>query len=877
MGRDGRPHGAPNEPDGAPQTIANSAQGHDEVDGGNTTHTEAEAAPLSARRRAKSCLMVAVRIRPLSESEAALAATSVVSSLGDNVVSLEHNWSSSDVLRKNRSRTKRYSFDHVFPPRATQDNVFNHCSQWLLEGLLHGLNATVLAYGPTGAGKTYTMLGSETEQGLMYRMLAELFRLVERDNDTYTTTVTMSFVEIYNETLRDLLVEDSFDLDLREDGAGNSVVCGAETVEISCVDHVMQLLSEGGDRRTMEPTAANTHSSRSHAILDVGITRARKTKTLKQEVIVSKLLMTDLAGSERAAQTQNRGVRMVEGQHINRSLLALGNCINALANNQKPKYTNFRDSKLTRMLKESLGGNSRTVLIAHVSPASLHFDETYNTLNYANRAKNIKTKVVKNTRTVEAHISEYENMIAVLQAQIAAMETAASAAAPATSAAAPGFDGAVVVADGSGNRGQTSGPAARGPATAMCARCQQNVGIRATETDDREKAAFATVKGRVRRVFARQTKLQRQMLALQGDLSASVAARMAAAPASATTANAWVGGSDSAQRKGKDRDGSDSDTDADAVAAARAKAAATLGQLKRDMDQACTEGDRLADNATTALSSPDRLDLLRLMFDAHNLELRVTEAQVKLRRQAQTNRRLTACSDIKDDIIAEQSRLLQQGASTDSELLMRLRRQLASAEAGGGRTRHSDGAASQSSEVDQVVHQPRRRASTRMAKEDSDDDDDDDDDDDGAVKPVSPRRPPPLLPSPLGHTVADSQAVVEANAIRWTQRQLSTSPASPRRPSRGGGELLPRSVATGALAVPPPAMSASVEPQPDTTQLPQALLQALGEIAGLAHDVQTTCGHQVIGNQARQLCELVASVGHPTPQQKAAPRVGLFG
>ena len=155
----------------------------------------------------------------------------------------------------------------------------------------------------------------------------------------------------------------------------------------------MSLLSLGNSRRTCEPTAVNKTSSRSHAVLQITVEGKGRVGDVSQEVSTGKLYMVDLAGSERASQTKNRGKRMIEGAHINRSLLALGNCINALGGSGKVQYVNYRDSKLTRILKDSLGGNCRTVMIAHVSPASKCFEESHNTLRYAERAKHIKTKV----------------------------------------------------------------------------------------------------------------------------------------------------------------------------------------------------------------------------------------------------------------------------------------------------------------------------------------------------------------------------------------------------------------------------------------------------------------------------------------------------
>uniref|UniRef100_A0A0P4W4U8 Kinesin motor domain-containing protein n=1 Tax=Scylla olivacea TaxID=85551 RepID=A0A0P4W4U8_SCYOL len=154
---------------------------------------------------------------------------------------------------------------------------------------------------------------------------------------------------------------------------------------------VMRLLTKGNKERTCEPTAANKTSSRSHALLQVNV-RKSSIKGVGEEVKVGRLFMVDLAGSERAKQTQNKGKRLQEGAHINRSLLALGNCINALAEGQA-KFVNFRDSKLTRLLKEALSGNCRTVMVAHVSPSHHHREETRNTLVYAERAKKISKKV----------------------------------------------------------------------------------------------------------------------------------------------------------------------------------------------------------------------------------------------------------------------------------------------------------------------------------------------------------------------------------------------------------------------------------------------------------------------------------------------------
>ncbi|KAG7491242.1 hypothetical protein MATL_G00000970 [Megalops atlanticus] len=283
-------------------------------------------------------------------------------------------------------------FDVAFDYSATQDEVYRATTKGLIEGLISGYNATVFAYGPTGCGKTYTMLGTDREPGIYVRTLNDLFHAIEETSDDMQYSVSMSYLEIYNEMIRDLLNPSSGFLDLREDSKGEIQVAGITEVSTINAREIMELLVKGNKQRTQEPTAANQTSSRSHAVLQVAVRQQSRCRDVLQEVRFARLFMIDLAGSERASQTQNRGQRLKEGAHINRSLLALGNCINALSEKNGNKYVNYRDSKLTRLLKDSLGGNSRTVMIAHISPASSAFEESRNTLTYADRAKSIRTR-----------------------------------------------------------------------------------------------------------------------------------------------------------------------------------------------------------------------------------------------------------------------------------------------------------------------------------------------------------------------------------------------------------------------------------------------------------------------------------------------------
>uniref|UniRef100_A0A1I8B3J0 Kinesin-like protein n=1 Tax=Meloidogyne hapla TaxID=6305 RepID=A0A1I8B3J0_MELHA len=289
-------------------------------------------------------------------------------------------------------------------------------TQGLVDNLVQfGRNGTVLAYGPTGTGKTHTMVGNRERPGLMMQMTRALYLRLGEMGDR-ETKVFISFMELYNENIRDLLTpKGGPHLDLLEDNHGNVQVPSLSRVRAPNSNRIMQLLQEGNSRRTQEATGANATSSRSHALLQVSLMRNERER--------GKLFLIDLAGSERAAHTQNQGQRLKEGAAINRSLLALGNVINALSAAQNGKgratFVNYRDSKLTRLLKDSLAGGAegaKTVLIAHVTPSSAHYDETFNTLTYATRALSIDLRQSRPRRPASADRS-YSDALAALRAE----------------------------------------------------------------------------------------------------------------------------------------------------------------------------------------------------------------------------------------------------------------------------------------------------------------------------------------------------------------------------------------------------------------------------------------------------------------------------
>ena len=277
-----------------------------------------------------------------------------------------------DYLKENHNRARAYTFDAVFGPAAKNASLFEHLAEPLIPKVLDGKHATCFAYGQTGSGKTHTMLGRQGEAGVVESALQSLLKKTGQATDT---SVTVSFVEVYNEKIRDLLNSRDIALDLREDPYRGPCIAGNREVAASTAEEVMKLVWEGNSRRTEETTAANPVSSRSHAVLQLHVeTVFRRGAGGAMKKRFARLSLIDLAGSERAANTGNRGDRLREGAMINRSLLALANCITALT--RKGAYVNYRDSKLTRLLKDSLSGNAYTVMIAHVSPSIASFEES---------------------------------------------------------------------------------------------------------------------------------------------------------------------------------------------------------------------------------------------------------------------------------------------------------------------------------------------------------------------------------------------------------------------------------------------------------------------------------------------------------------------
>ncbi|KAL4775601.1 P-loop containing nucleoside triphosphate hydrolase protein [Aspergillus nidulans var. acristatus] len=318
-------------------------------------------------------------------------------------------FSRSVVPNGKRVKDQTFAFDRIFDQNATQGEVYEATTRSLLDSVLDGYNATVFAYGATGCGKTHTITGTPQQPGIIFLTMQELFERIEERKSEKHTELSLSFLEIYNETIRDLLVPGGAKggLSLREDSNKAVSVSGLSSHSPKSVQEVMDMIMKGNACRTMSPTEANATSSRSHAVLQINVAQKDRNADINEPHTMATFSIIDLAGSERASATKNRGERLFEGANINKSLLALGSCINALCDPRKRNHVPYRNSKLTRLLKFSLGGNCKTVMIVCVSPSSQHFDETQNTLRYANRAKNIQTKVTRNVFNVNRHVKDF--------------------------------------------------------------------------------------------------------------------------------------------------------------------------------------------------------------------------------------------------------------------------------------------------------------------------------------------------------------------------------------------------------------------------------------------------------------------------------------
>ena len=388
----------------------------------------------------KNNIIIAVRVRPLNEKELEYSNYKILLNNNNKEIltyieidTLTSSPEGTIYIGDDRNivvtkyHTKEFEFDFVFDESTTQDEVYTNTTKMLLDNIMHGYNSTVFAYGATGSGKTYTMVGNDDSPGLMIKAIQDLFEKVKEQqmNDKYYT-IKLSYIEVFNETLKDLLIDKQTQmLDIRDSPDKGTIIIGATIIEVKDETYAFELLRDGNKRRREKPTEFNKNSSRSHAVLQIYVEVEEKSNhdMNVNELTFGKFIMVDLAGSERVTAMAKRD-KDTESGSINKSLLALSKCIASLVSNSKSKHVHipYRESKLTRILKDSLGGNSRILMIATVSPSLLNKEETLFTLQYANKAKNIKVNLTKNIIEQKPQISKYEEIIKGLNIELSELK-----------------------------------------------------------------------------------------------------------------------------------------------------------------------------------------------------------------------------------------------------------------------------------------------------------------------------------------------------------------------------------------------------------------------------------------------------------------------
>uniref|UniRef100_A0A8C6AJ53 Kinesin-like protein n=1 Tax=Monodon monoceros TaxID=40151 RepID=A0A8C6AJ53_MONMO len=373
--------------------------------------------PINKSEKPESCdnVKVVVRCRPLNDREKSMCYKQAVSVDEMRGTITVHKTDSSN------EPPKTFTFDTVFGPESKQLDVYNLTARPIIDSVLEGYNGTIFAYGQTGTGKTFTMEGVRAVpelRGIIPNSFAHIFGHIAKAEGDTRFLVRVSYLEIYNEEVRDLLGKDQTQrLEVKERPDVGVYIKDLSAYVVNNADDMDRIMTLGHKNRSVGATNMNEHSSRSHAIFTITIECSEKGVDGNMHVRMGKLHLVDLAGSERQAKTGATGQRLKEATKINLSLSTLGNVISALVDG-KSTHVPYRNSKLTRLLQDSLGGNSKTMMCANIGPADYNYDETISTLRYANRAKNIKNKARINEDPKDALLRQFQKEIEELKKKL---------------------------------------------------------------------------------------------------------------------------------------------------------------------------------------------------------------------------------------------------------------------------------------------------------------------------------------------------------------------------------------------------------------------------------------------------------------------------
>ncbi|XP_020588180.1 kinesin-like protein KIN-14I isoform X2 [Phalaenopsis equestris] len=336
----------------------------------------------------KGKIRVFCRIRPLNEKEIAEKEKNIVFPVDEFTV--EHPWKD--------EKSRQHIYDRVFGQNDSQEDVFAD-TKYLVQSAVDGYNVCIFAYGQTGSGKTFTIYGSESHPGITPRATAELFSIVDRDSSKFSFSLKVYMVELYQDTLVDLLLSKNakhVKLEIKKDLKGMVSIENVSILQVSSFEELMAVILRGSEQRHVSGTQMNDESSRSHLILSIII---ESTNRQTQTIARGKLSFVDLAGSERIKKSGSSGNQLKEAQSINKSLSALGDVISALCS--EGQHIPYRNHKLTMLMSDSLGGNAKTLMFVNVSPAEANLEETYNSLTYASRVRCVVNDPSKNVSSKE--------------------------------------------------------------------------------------------------------------------------------------------------------------------------------------------------------------------------------------------------------------------------------------------------------------------------------------------------------------------------------------------------------------------------------------------------------------------------------------------
>jgi len=358
------------------------------------------------------CVKVVIRCRPMSRTE--------INDGREDICEIDVKNGTTRITRPGTQETKDFTYDAVYDAHTIQGNFYKETGYGIVESVIDGYNGTIFAYGQTGTGKTHTMVGPPGDPemyGVIPRTFSHIFTNINACSSK-KFLVRASFLEIYNEEIRDLLSKDpKAKLDLKDHPDGGVFVKDLSNLIVKNEGDLQKVMDVGQSNRSVASTMMNNESSRSHSIFTITIETAENGPDGKEHIRVGKMNMVDLAGSERQSKTGATGATLKEATKINMSLSALGNVISALVD-AKTTFIPYRDSKLTRLLQDSLGGNTKTVMCACIGPVDYNYDETLSTLRYAYRAKSIKNKPKINEDPKDAMIREFQDEIGRLKRQL---------------------------------------------------------------------------------------------------------------------------------------------------------------------------------------------------------------------------------------------------------------------------------------------------------------------------------------------------------------------------------------------------------------------------------------------------------------------------